>query len=207
VPGRDERCDPPERRLLGDELGGLAARLGVEDRLRHERSEVLEPVFETRREGIVGVRPERDDAAPDLPGDDDRRTERRLEAELGPLPACELGVQLGRRLEPDGSAARNDPRDDGVAAERVDTLGVEALLGADAPVADGAERVAGPAHRERPLGPEQPPDLTRHGRRELGLVRAFGDERRDAPQRRLLRGDALELCRPGVDHAVEPTSP
>ena len=73
--------------------------------------------------------------------------------------------------------------------------GLVHLAAVAAPVADHADRVAVPAHRVRALRAEEPTELAGDGRGQLALRRAPRDEGRDAPQRRLLLGDALELGR------------
>jgi hypothetical protein len=55
--GGDEHRDAPQSRLLGDQLCRLAARFGVDDRLRDQGREVAEPVLGAGRKRPVDLGP------------------------------------------------------------------------------------------------------------------------------------------------------
>jgi hypothetical protein len=75
-----------------------------------------------------------------------------------------------------------------------DQAGRHRALGISAPASDDLDALSVEAHEAGDVGPQQLPDLAGDDVEQLALRRLRRDQRRDAPQRRLLLGE----------HAVEP---
>ena len=180
---RDERRHAPQRGLLLREATRVGPRLGVRDRRRQQLRELGQPrlgvLWERLLTGRGGKR-----HAPHAAVDHDRDADRGPDREL-PHLLDERPVE--RQLQ------RPEPHCAPVVAHRPQRV-VQGPPGADrnacvrgAPGGHERHRVVGlEAHQGRRIGAHEPADLLVDRREQLVLRHAAGDERRHAPQRRLL---------------------
>ena len=209
---RHERRHPAQGGLLVREATHLGPRLGVRDRRRDQLGELREPRLGAAREvaRLLGVDEER---APHLSLDDDRATDRGAHSELLADEHRDRAGGACPVVFPGGPARRQDRRRKPVALERPHTPDLRVLT-RGRPRRHGGQRPPGevPDH-PREVGAEQRPDLLGDGVEELARRHAPRDERRDAPQRRLLVRQPPDLraclgvrdrCRDELREACDP---
>ena len=119
--------------------------------------------------------------------------DRRLDPELVPAGAGELGLEIVNGFDAGRCPRLDHPRSDRVAAEGVDTVLQRRRRDFHTPVADDPNRVAVPPQRGGPVGAEELCDLRRHLRDEVDVAGAGRNQGRDAPQRRLLVDEPLQF--------------
>ncbi len=173
-------------------LDELRACLGALERQCDELGEVVEPALGIGAERLLGRRGD-EHHPPGATADDDRCPDTRAVTRLVHAPGG-LAAHTGIVVDPRRPAGPGDDRREAVAVrQRHHGAGLEVADLARGPAADGGCRVAVEADRAGRVGAEQPPGLLRDRlEHELGLRRA-GNQRRDAPQGRLLRGEADDL--------------
>ena len=202
--------EPPPLAVAGGDharprRGELLARLGVGERLGDELGERGDAVLGPGREG-VGADARHDDRAPQLAVEDDRRADPGGDAEL--LQALgEAAGQAAVVVDALGLAAAADLRRERLTVELDPRAERHARHVRLVPLADhvGGAVVAVADHVRR-RGREQPAHLLGHDREHAGGLAGRRDERRHAPQRRLLVEQRLDdrIVRRGLHRSANP---
>jgi hypothetical protein len=182
---RDQRRDPPQRRLLLGEPGEPGAGLGIRDRRRHQIGELGQPRLCVRRHRFFQA-PAGGHHAPETPLDCDWRPNRRADASFA-----------GRRTDrPGGVVIALDPdRPTSLRNQGGGVLPAKCQPGTDgedeAGLSPGGEEGDRPvrlaAAQVREFDRKEPPDLLDNRREHLLRGHRARDQRRHAPQRRLIR--------------------
>ena len=163
--------------------GELSARLQVGDRGRHQLREVGEPALHAGRERALarGGR----DRAPELALDDDRTRERGAD----PLRPDDLGHARGRRVVGVESCGPPGPVDLGDDEVRIQLEARAHRVPGGVGSHDGHRAVGLETDHGGGVRPGERLDLVAHRTEERVRRHALRDQRRHAPQRRLLVGE------------------